>query len=436
VKGSRGLARLAVLLAVALLGCSSGVETGPSATTSDPLAGGTPTPTTPSGTPLTPSPRPATTAPTTSGAPLAWQYMADFPAGEAFLVASVAAPAGGFAAVGAEPAPGQDIEGVRQGVVWRSTGGSPPGWQRVADPMFSGATLLHAVELDGRLYVLGYLSPCPAGDDVCAAESDAGIAVWRATDDGGFESLPRDRLMRDALTDGCLGALGKLVCFGSAGDEVAATVWLSDEGVIWQASSALGGMDQLTALAAGGPGIVAFGTQYDAVLDRVDTRAAVSTDGTTFEPALLPAGLAATITDVASGPAGLLAVGYEEDAETGAVSGVVLRSADGLTWSGGAAPSLRGVRAQSVLALADGYLVLGPMPDDPSDARAPLVAWRSSDGTTWQLAGRLEDASVSELTAAVAAEQGVVVFGVDFGAELSDPAVVHAWFTPLPGEDR
>jgi hypothetical protein len=353
--------------------------------------------------------------------------------GNAFLVSAVAATADRFIAVGAEPSAGQDLDGVRQGVVWTSADGLT--WDRATNAEFAGATLLHAVNLDGDVYLLGYVSDCPVLDDECAGQADAGMAVWSGRDDGerGWQAHPLSQTLRAGQIDGCAAAAGRLACFGSEGEEVVATLWLSNDGSDWQRSTELAEMDPISALAAGGPGMVAFGTQYDLGTDTIATRAGASGNGTTFEAAALPADLAVAIDQVTDGPAGLVAVGYRDDPATGAATGAVLRSTDGLGWSGGPEPAFAGVRVQLVHALAGGYLVIGSVPDSPSDSSAPVAAWFSSDGVSWTALGSLGNAPVSEIAGAATTSAGVVVFGVDYGDDISQAGTVHAWFAPLDG---
>jgi hypothetical protein len=433
----RPLAGLVVVLLLVGAGC--GGETSPSptssasaSTTAGPTGTASPSASATASGASSPSSAPtATPAPSTPVPTGAWQQLDDFPIGDAFLVADVVVTETGFIAIGAAPAAGQDADGVRQGIVWTSADGLA--WQRTADRAFTGATLLDAVNLDGVVYVFGHVSQCPVFDDECPDQGDAGTEVWRSTDGAAWQALPRSASLRAGLIDGCAAAAGRLACFGSTGEEVVATLWISDDGTSWQASTSLAGMDPISALADAGPGMVAFGTQYDLDNDTVATIAGTSADGQVFEPASVPTDAAVTIADLSEGPAGLLAVGSRDDpAAGGAPLGIVFRSESGLDWSGGPEPAFAGVRLEQLERLADGYLVIGSVPAEAGEVSAPTAAWSSADGVSWLSLGVLGDAPVSEITGVASTLGGVVVFGVELDEDISQPGTVHAWFAPLP----
>jgi len=124
----------------------------------------------------------------------------------------------------------------------------------------------------------------------------------------------------------------------------------------------------VNALSAGGPGLVAVGSD--------DSKAAVwtSTDGRTWSPVADLGG--GDIRDVTVGGPGLVAVGTGDP--VGLSVGAVWTSTDGLTWNRAPEePVFDGALLQAVTAAGPGFVAVGTTPGGPQ-------AWYSSDGLTWE----------------------------------------------------
>ena len=65
-----------------------------------------------------------------------------------------------------------------------------------------------------------------------------------------------------------------------------------------------------------------------------------------------------------------------------------------------------------------------------TDPAAPVAAWFSRDGVSWLSLGALGDAPVSEVTGMASTPAGVL-FGIDYGDDISQVGTVHGWFAPL-----
>jgi hypothetical protein len=387
----------------------------------------TPAPASPSGPAL------ATTSPArpTPASPTGWEYLVQFPAIDASEVTAVTGTPDGFVAVGFEPAEGEDFFGLRQGVIWRSADGRS--WTREVDAALANATLLEVVSLGETIYVIGLLSICRQLEENCRDLPEAGITVWRS-DPVGWQRMPQSRTMRDALIDGAIAAHGQVVAFGSSGDDLSATVWLSDDGAEWEDVTQLAGMDPLSALAAGPEGFVAFGTRYRPASDTIETVAAFSADGRNFERASLPDGLDAVIQSATYGPAGFVAVGYDDEPAGIGLSAAALASTDGRSWtSADPHASLSGTGFHHVSALVDGYVAVGFTPSGAEGEREEAASWVSADGVTWRPLAPLAGAAYRQFDGASSGPPGVAVFALDYGDEVGEEesSSVRAWFAPL-----
>jgi hypothetical protein len=398
----------------------------PTATVAPPTASppASPAPGTPPGATPTPgmSPPPGET----------WLYLTDFPAEEAIEVSSVVARGDGFVAVGFEPVPGEGFGGRRNGVVWTSTDGRS--WARSRPPAFDFFAPLYIADLDGALYAFGEYSICPefSEEDECEDVPDAGIAAWRSTDGSEWQRLTVPDSMRDAIIDGAVVGLGRLVVYGGAGDDLSGVTWLSVDGEQWHEIRDVTAVDPISALAAGPERLVAFGTRYLPLDDDIETLAGHS-DGGGFQPAALPAGQRGRIHAVVHGPVGFVAVGMVFDpASAGAVA---LVSADGTAWT--PAASVPGdVGFHHLLALPGGYLAIGLEASDVDFGIERATAWFSADGLTWAEHGDLLGGEFRQLSGSAAGPGGAVVFASQFEeiddeepADLSSGSI-HAWFAP------
>jgi hypothetical protein len=447
VQGSPVVAPIATLLiATLLLGCAAiepvqpqpvrtptGTESPPASPANGPPTAEVPDRPTdrPTGEP-TPGQSPVggpTSPPSSPGLPtdapaLTWQHLADFPSGDALVVSAAATTAQGFIAVGAEPAPGEGPDGLRQGVIWTSTDGTS--WLRQVDPTFAGATLDSVVELDDAIYVLGFVSQCPAFDDECPALDQAGNAAWRGTPSGGWQRLVVPQAMAEAVIEGVIASDEQLIVRGSVGDDVQQTLWLSRDGNDWASTTDLAGMDYVSEVAAAHGSLIAAGIRYAFDSDMAETVVGHSTDGLSFEPATLPEGIAVAFTGLAAGPEGLVAIGNSVSGEEGTGTAVVLRSSDGRAWEGGLEPAFGGAFIEALHGNGERYLAIGSVPA-PESWLFSARAWWSSDGRGWEPVGDLAGAGFSELTASASGAAGTVVFAV----ELSDERpVVVAWHAP------
>lgn len=373
----------------------------------------------------------AGTAGPTAAAGSPWQYLADFATEGAIEVSSVTGTPTGFVAVGYQPMPGEGYYGRRQGVVWRSTDGIA--WERLLPVEFELASLDHVVRLGDQLYAFGVVSACEFNvDDECTDIPEAGWTVWTSSDGAVWSKLPQSPSMRAELIDGVIPGESMLVVHGSAGDELEAVVWLSADGVTWEETRELAGLDPISAIASGPEGLVALGTEFVPALDNTQALAAFSADGRSFQPSQLPAGLPLVFDSVASGDAGYVAVGHsgEEDLPP---MGAAMSSADGINWS--VAPDnaeLADVRFEHVNAVPGGYQAIGSMPEGSFGLQVGST-WFSSDGLAWTEVGDLPDGAYQELGGSAVGPAGMVIFATDFEEQGADIVVstIHPWFAPL-----
>jgi hypothetical protein len=359
-----------------------------------------------------------------------WRQLADFPAGRAFGVVSVARFGGGFIAVGSEPLPGDSYYGLRQGVIWRSDDGLV--WDRSADAAFEHATLAHVVALDDAAYVFGQLSTCPLviGTD-CVDSPAAGWQVWRTDDGQSWAPLSQSTEMRQAVVDGVISGDGLLVAYGSSTPpELSATVWLSNDGQAWQPVRPLAGLDPVTAMAASGEGYVALGSQFVPELDGLQALAAHSPDGRLFRAGRIEPGLGVVFESVAAGEDGFVAVGTADSADEG-LTPVAIRSGDGTTWTEATStPSLDG-GFHRVHALPSGFVALGFVRAE-NDDRELGRTWLSTDGADWRPAGDLPGAAYQELGGSALSDRGIVVFATDAQDSENDvETTISGWFARL-----
>ena len=383
----------------------------------------------PSATPgSTTSPTAALTASPGTGA---WQYLDDFPVGDAIEVTAVAYTAGGYIAVGSEPAEGQGFFGIRQGVVWTSADGIA--WRRSTPEAFVSSTLLHVVEMAEASYIFGVRSICDLAEEECDDLPDAGVTVW--TNDGtGWQRLPQSPVMQDAFLAGVVALEDTLVAYGDSGRNLQATAWTSTDGVTWAASTELAGMDPISAAAAGPEGMVAFGTRLVRDGGRIATVAAFSADGRTFEPADLPSGSDIVIESVAWGADGLVAVGADEEAQATGGKPAVLASADGRGWEAlplddsFAATSLRQIRATPA-----GYLLIGSRPSPGDPQRDAGLSWQSADGRSWVGETPFGGAGYRLFNGSAAGSTGAVAVALDYEDETAEGPLttVRVWYAPL-----
>ncbi len=354
-----------VLVAAA---CSSGeskdepVDQGGTASTSAAVAGSTTVP----GSGETTVP-----ASTTVAAASEWIRVPDDPAvfdGEGRQsINAVAAGGPGLVAVGVDD---------RRGAVWTSPDGRT--WTRVPDDdgVFDSerGPTIHGV--------------AAGGPGVVAVGEDANTAVVWTSPDGttwsrvpDADGFPDDTAqIHDVITGGPgLIAVGYSVdTEGSAG-----TVWTSSDGVAWTRTAFPidGGQGAMQAVTAGGPGFVAVGSVRG---DDVDAAVWTSPDGVDWTPVphseeVFGGPDDQTMEAVAAGGPGLVAVGQDYNGE--GVGAAVWTSADGLTWS--KVPStldtFGGSRARGMWGVTSdgsGLVAVGAV-------GSGSAIWTSPDGTVW-----------------------------------------------------
>jgi hypothetical protein len=253
---------------------------------------------------------------------LAWSRVPDVEA--AFggagnqTMSSVVAGGPGLVAVGLD-----ESGGDADAAVWTSADGFS--WSRLPhDEAAFGGTgnqAMSSVAVGGPgLVAVGYSEP---GDDAAAAvwTSTDGLAWSRVPHDEAALGGPNDQAMRSVVAGGPgLVAVG----WDASGGDWQAAVWTSSDGLVWSRvrhlGAVFGGASVIWSRAVGGPGMVAVGADGSGG----DSDAAVWTSADGLAWSRVPHDEAAfggagnqVMSSVAVGGPGLVAVGYEEsDAAT------------------------------------------------------------------------------------------------------------------------
>ena len=264
---------------------------------------------------------------------------------------------------------------------------------------------------------------------------DGGLdaAVWTSPDGITWSRVPHDEttfsgggdlVMRSVIAGG-----PGLVAVGSdwSGDDVVAAVWTSPDGITWSRvphdeSVFGGGGDQLMAsVTAGGPGLVAVGSDY--LGDGAGAVVWTSPDGIAWsrvphDEAVFGGEHSPQMYGVTAGGPGLVAVGSD-----GGFRAVVWSSPDGITWSrvphdepifgGEGLPVMN-----SVTAGGPGLVAVGS--DQPFDsANNNAAVWTSPDGITWSRVPHDEAVFGGEgdyvMVSVTAGGPGLVAVGSDSG---------------------
>jgi len=393
--------------------------------------------TTPSGSATAPSAPAGSATPASSATPPPpgiGEQITGFPATDAFEVTGVVPIADGFLAVGFGPMPGQGYFGLRQGIVWTSTDGTT--WQESVEPAFANITLTDVVTLGSDIYVFGDLSTCDqAIDPNCVDNPTGGTVVYRSSNGGGWEQLQQTPDMQRATFDGVKASDSLLVAWGSAGDQdETTTLWTSSDGLAWTAATDLAGMDPVDAAAAGGPGLLAFGTSYDDQSDQLSLIGATSSNGSQFTAATVPSVPTGEIDDIANGPSGYVGVGYAESDVDPSIA-LALSSADGLTWTQSAPSdnSFENALMSEIHPAANEYVAVGSTLDQDDPTLQTLRAWASADGHSWRSAGDI-GGPFTQYGASALGSNGLVVFTADQndienGVDVT--STINAWLIPL-----
>ena len=416
-----------VALSVALWGCGgpSPVITPASGSAAPSLAVGSPRPSgvaEPTGPTATLAPGvtpPLATAGATPAGPAAtpfaataWRSLDDFPFAGAFEVTSVTSTASGYAAVGFGAISGETYFGRRQGMVWSSADGLT--WEQNADPAFQFVTPEEIVSLGDSLYVFGTIEACGlAAPDDCVEVSESGWNVWRSNGGGAWERLPQEAGIQAGGIDGVAVAHGNLVAFGWTGDEALPTIWYSPDGATWSATSAVAGMDPVTAVTEAPAGISVFGTVYSEEVNDLRLIAAFSSDGVAFGNVDAPDIVGGTVQSAESAEAGLVAVGESTDPDLN-FTGLALHSADGQSWTQAAAPdgSFAGADILSVHSVPGAFVALGLLPDPDDFGISSGQSWKSTDGISWSALAPFGE-SFSRISSSDTGVGGVIAFTVE-----------------------
>jgi len=344
-----------------------------------------------------------------------WSRVCDAAAGfDGALMWGATAGGPGLVAVGGEDEysywedidPTGDSAADGDAVVWTSPDGAS--WSRVphTEAIFGG---------DGAQQMFGVTAGGPGlvavGFDGTLGNGAGNAAVWTSPDGFTWSRVPHDeavfggvgvqRMLSVTVAGPGLVAVG--YDWPADTDLVDAAVWTSPDGVTWsrvphdEAVFGGAGAQQMLSVTAGGPGLVAVGS--DGPLDEVDGQgdalaadAAVwtSPDGVTWsrvphDEAVFGGAGEQRMRGVASGGPGLVAVGYDSS-DFYSMNATVWTSPDGVTWSrvphdaavfGGA-----GVQQMlSVTAGGPGLVAVGfdGFPQGPWYA----AVWTSQDGITW-----------------------------------------------------
>jgi len=420
--------RLATALTILVVGVLAAGCGGEAAEETAPVAPSTTV--APTTVPPTTTVAPTTTGPTTTGAAdtdigLEW---APVPEDEALFgsaeVWSAAAGGPGLVAVGADTS-GDDWVAA----AWVSEDGYT--WSRVPhdEGVFGGpgVQVMYAVTAGGPGLVA-------VGRD--EGELDYEPAVWVSADGYGWTRIEDEAALARGYTySATAGGPGLVVAGteneagtttledGSGWADDDAAVWLSADGYTWTRieDEALGGpMDQwISAVTAGGPGLVAVGGGGSGIDDTLAPNGAVwvSADGYTWTRIVDDAVFAGVrFSSVAAGPGGLVAVGGGWD-DYGMGSAFV--SEDGYTWT----PVETGEGyVGSVTAGGPGWVAAGLAED--SETGAVCAVWVSEDAQAWTRVGEQALGGCTRINFIVAWDLGLVAFD-----RFSGPVAV----SPPPG---
>jgi len=249
--------------------------------------------------------------------------------------------------------------------------------------------MLGLVVLGGNLIAVG--------SDTSGGDGDA--AVWTSTDGTTWVRVPHDEAVFGGPGDqqmvgvaaGGQGAVA--VGTDESGGDSDTAVWTSSDGLTWTRvphdEAAFGGDEDqgMRAVTAGGPGLVAAGT--DASGGDIDAALWTSPDGITWtrvphDEAIFGGPGDQSIFGVAAGDSGVIAVGMDDMGGYG--DAAVWTSPNGLTWV--RIPNADGVfggpghEMMSGVTISDfGLVAVGSAWFGPEQIRAAV--WTSKDGATW-----------------------------------------------------
>jgi hypothetical protein len=274
--------------------------------------------------------------------------------------------------------------------VWTSPDGLT--WTRVPSEVEgfggSGGQVMKAVAAGGPGLVA-------VGFDESGGDSDA--AVWTSPDGLAWTRVPHDDAIFGGSGDQLMSAVAAggpgLIAVGydrSAGYRDAA-VWTSPDGLTWTRvphnDAVFGGSgDQvMNAVALGGPGLVAVG--YDRLSADADAAVWTSPDGLAWtrvphDEAVFGGANSQEMRAVTAGGPGLVAVGFDG---TGGGSAAVWTSPDGLAWT--RVPHdeaiFGGTYDQMMLSVVAGGPGLVAVGSQGTGVDSDAAVWTSPDGLTW-----------------------------------------------------
>ncbi|GMQ85067.1 MAG: hypothetical protein BMS9Abin07_0632 [Acidimicrobiia bacterium] len=292
---------------------------------------------------------------------------------------------------------------------------------------------------------------------VAVGRDGRSAVVWTSTDGISWYRVPHDEAVFGGdegldsfeMTDVTVGGPGLVAVGKVRNNHWGGVVWTSRDGFLWSRvpfdEAVFGGVDirGLSSVTAGGPGLVAIGTEQIGV--QIHPVIWTSPDGINWSRAPLDTGSLAEdgvqrIFDVTTGGPGLVAVGSDgtwNDAESAAA---VWTSPDGLTWS--RVPHDEGVFGgeggqvmRSVTVGGPGFVAVGvdhaedldPFEQHTSEAHGAV--WTSPDGISWSRVADQEALSESgngprDMWSVTAGGPGLVAVGTS-GTEFN--AVATTW---------
>jgi hypothetical protein len=359
---------------------------------------------TPTGGEITPSQTPASPGIATP--------MTSFPQGQAYEVTGVTVTPTGFTAVGFAGT-GQGYFGLHQGVVWTSTDGMS--WQQTMDPAFLDVSPSNVVAMGNDVYLFGQFETCSdVLDDECTEDPNAGLVIFKSTSGGAWQQLAQTTDIIKAEFDGVTVWNNTLVAWGAAGDDNGTTtVWTSPDGLTWTPTTGIANLDPVDSMAAGGPGLVAFGSQFVSSVEDTQLVAVSSTDGTHYTSTQAPPVTGASVIDMAAGPGGIAGVGYASSDESPSV-GLAVFSADGANWSQAIANdnSFDNALINNVFSSGTGYVGVGSTINADDMTLQMGRVWASADGKSWSSLGDF-GGTFNQYGDSALGPQGLVIFTED-----------------------
>lgn len=316
---------------------------------------------------------------------------------------------------------------------WVAVGYEWPGWHALSWRSVDGLewTLTDLGEGDGT-----FMNAVAAGSGLLVAvgrDNDA-AAVWTSADGAAWRRRASSALGgSEPLRMTAVAAVpGGFVAAGSAGPETGrqeARLWWSPDGATWSAITPPGAADaRVTGIAVLGDRIVAVGTR-GTEREPAGSIAWTSRDGRAWarapEAPSLAAGLMAA---VAPGGPGLVAVGSDADQR----SALAWTTTDGATWDLASSPTFLNhglkVRMTAVASGPGGVVAVGNRLFGTQFGTAAV--WTSPDARTWSLAPDIPVFGQGEMLAVAAGPSGYVVVGT-VGAP--DNYVPTVWVSPPGG---